>query len=153
MTAVDTGDALGVATTASNNSAVRPPSVGALRVGMSIAEAEATGQARYDDGGGMAAPSLNIEQDGLYVCVDSDQTIASFILKDGNPWASPEGIQLGSSDEEIGAAYSNVRASDLGQQYLLVDNGNWGYQFYLDQGEVAIVAFGEDVGREVVFDC
>ncbi len=127
-----------------------PPTVGQLRVGMTIAEAEATGEAYYvppQDGFGA---DLIAYDPGVFTCLDSTSgRIDSLLIKDGHPWLTPEGIRLGSTKTELVRAYPSVAFEDLrpGVYFALVNNGSWGYQFYVEAGAVQSISFGAEIGR------
>lgn len=131
-----------------------PPQVGQLRVGMTIDEAVATGEATYVPADGTLPHSLAASDPGIYICLDrSDDAIGSFIVKDGNPWSTPEGIGPGSTAKQVRVAYPSARIVELGSTFMLVDYGHWGYQFYIADEVVDTIGFGEEIGTDVMFHC
>jgi hypothetical protein len=130
-----------------------PPGVGQLRIGMTVEEAEATGEAYYVPAQNGLPQNLVASDPGLHICVDwSANTIQSLLVKDGHPWSTPEGIRLGDDAATVAKAYPHARTVVEGSTFLLVDNGGWGYQFYVD-GVVKTIVFGEEIGEFVMYHC
>lgn len=137
-----------------------PPRIGRLSIGMSMQDATATGEAvldpdPYGDGSGPASLYAS-DGDGPGICT-SDGRISDFIVKTAG-WRSPEGIGQGSAAADVLAAYPNAVRDGGGYNdpmyyYLLVDRGGWGYQFFISEGVVDIVAYGSQSGSALFMDC
>lgn len=134
------------------------PSVGGLRLGMSAAEAEATGEAYFDptrNGGNLPGSLVSTSANGPdFICSGGGEAIGSFNFQ--RPvWSTPEGIGVGSSSWEVFQAYPDASPVREQPSVLLVVREGWGYVFRTADGTVESVTLMSDVSedRAIYGDC
>lgn len=157
LQALDTAEAITLASTevtleppaTHTDAATSPPAVGALRVGMTYEEAVATGQTTVGYSDMHQRDTLRPTSDGAYVGTSATHITSFTIKKPG--WTTPEGIGVGSSVSDLFVAYPDAWFSPEHQDFVMAPQGGWGYQFYLTNGAVSTIAFGEGLGHEVIW--
>jgi hypothetical protein len=119
-------------------------SIGDLRLRMTKQEAVGTGLVTEEQ----TAKGLELVADpdvlpGVYVCWDPDQdALTSFTVKDGSPIVTPDGIGVGSTSEDLRAAYGVLvqEREENGEPWYLVPVDDVGYAFFPTDRELVMLS-------------
>jgi hypothetical protein len=128
--------------------------LGALKLRMTKQEALTTGLVTETEAGGRV--ELVADQDalpGVFVCWDpSADSVTSLLVKDGSPITTPDGIGVGSTVDDLRAAYGVLlqEREESGQVWYAVPVDDVGYSFFPSEREMPMLAGTDRVIADTV---
>jgi hypothetical protein len=137
---------------AANRLVLGPTGLGKLKIGMTRAQAEASGLITDIDGGseGCGAATLKADPDGT---VTYSPNLGVIAIPAYGRIATPEGIRIGSTLKQVQATYDDFEGSDVdetgnfnnGRGWAGGDDGNKvRYRFHFRDGEVEYLGLEHD---------
>jgi len=125
---------------------LRPDGVGPLEIGMSAQQAVATGAAERDTSvvtGERTIVADRQQLPGVIVSYSNARdAIIGFMVKDGSPIETPEGIGVDSTAADVRATYGPraQEREEFGSTYFIVPSGDTGYAFFPTERQMIMVA-------------
>jgi hypothetical protein len=128
-------------------------SLGPLELRMTKDEALATGVVTEQEFEGLVELIPDPAQlPGVFICWDPEQdSLTSFTVKDGSPITTPDGIGVGSSVDELRAAYGVLlqEFEESGMPWYTVPVDDVGYAFFPTEVEMVMLAGTDQVVASV----
>jgi len=90
---------------------------------------------------------------GVFVCWDPDaDSVTSLLVKDGSPITTPDGIGVGSTVDDLRAAYGVLlqEREQAGQVWYTVPVDDVGYAFFPNEQEMPMLAGTDQVIADTV---
>lgn len=128
---------------------LRPDGLGPLQIGMTAEEAVATDLVERDTsvvtGGTTLVAGRRLP--GVIVSYSSQRdAVVGFMVKDGSPIQTPEGIGVDSTGDDVRAAYGSRvdEREDGGSTFFVVPFGDAGYAFFPTERQMIMAAATEE---------